>query len=124
MKVITVRKQIPIARLILLAAGLACAATAVGKPASGRYVRIELPGEARVLSLAEVEIFENGVNVAVKGKASSSSVIAAGVAGRAIDGSTEKHQLRSRKSEGRNLGRPRRCRQTEGKAFLKRTVIS
>jgi beta-galactosidase len=89
MKVITVRKQIPIARLILLAAGLACAATAVGKPASGRYVRIELPGEARVLSLAEVEIFENGVNVAVKGKASSSSVIAAGVAGRAIDGSTD-----------------------------------
>ncbi|MFO0880913.1 MAG: PVC-type heme-binding CxxCH protein [Gemmataceae bacterium] len=54
----------------------------------GRYVRIELPGKQRTLTLAEVEVFSEGVNVARKGKASQSSTSHGGVASRAIDGNT------------------------------------
>jgi putative heme-binding domain-containing protein len=53
---------------------------------SGRYVRIELPGKQRTLTLAEVEVFSGGVNVARQGKASQSSTGYGGVASRAIDG--------------------------------------
>ena len=35
----------------------------------GRYVRIELPGKQRTLTLAEVEVYSDGRNVARKGKA-------------------------------------------------------
>jgi putative membrane-bound dehydrogenase-like protein len=59
-----------------------------GKTAMGRYVRIELPGPQRTLTLAEVEVFSDGVNVARKGKASQSSTAYSGVASRAIDGNT------------------------------------
>jgi len=52
----------------------------------GRFVRIELPGKQRTLTLAEVEIYSDGRNVARKGKATQSSVGAGGVASRAIDG--------------------------------------
>ena len=44
-----------------------------GKAVTGRYVRIELPGKQRTLTLAEVEVFSDGVNVARKGKATQSS---------------------------------------------------
>jgi putative heme-binding domain-containing protein len=59
-----------------------------GKTAVGRYVRIELPGPQRTLTLAEVEVFSDGVNVARKGKASQSSTAHGGVASRGIDGNT------------------------------------
>ena len=52
----------------------------------GRYVRIDLKGR-KTLSLAEVEVFSNGVNVARKGKASQKDTAYGGVASRAIDGS-------------------------------------
>ena len=39
------------------------------KGTRGRYVRIDLPGERRTLTLAEVEVFSGGVNVATHGKA-------------------------------------------------------
>jgi putative membrane-bound dehydrogenase-like protein len=52
----------------------------------GRYVRIDLPGRRRVLTLAEVEVFSGGQNVARKGKAKQSTVAYNGVASRAIDG--------------------------------------
>ena len=51
-----------------------------------RYVRIELPGKNRVLTLAEVEILSGGKNIARSGKATQSSVSANGTADRAIDG--------------------------------------
>ncbi|MFO0930045.1 MAG: PVC-type heme-binding CxxCH protein [Gemmataceae bacterium] len=53
---------------------------------TGRYVRVELPGRQRTLTLAEVEVFSDGVNVARKGKASQSSTSHGGEAARAIDG--------------------------------------
>lgn len=58
------------------------------KAASGRYVRIELPREG-TLTLAEVQVFSNGRNVALQGKASQSSTANNGVASRAIDGRTD-----------------------------------
>ena len=54
-----------------------------------RYVRVELPGPARTLSLAEVEIESGGENVARGGRASQSSVAWDGVPERAIDGNDD-----------------------------------
>jgi putative heme-binding domain-containing protein len=59
-----------------------------GKTVSGRYVRIELPGRGRTLTLAEVQVFSDGANVALKGKATQSSTAYGGAASRAIDGNT------------------------------------
>jgi putative heme-binding domain-containing protein len=59
-----------------------------GKAISGRYVRIELPGKQRTLTLAEVQVFSDGTNVARKGKASQSNTAYGGTANRAIDGNT------------------------------------
>lgn len=59
-----------------------------GKSVNGRFVRIELPGKQRTLTLAEVEVFSDGVNIARKGKARQSSTAHDGVAARAIDGNT------------------------------------
>ncbi len=57
-----------------------------GKGYVGRYVRIELPGKSRTLTLAEVEVFSDGKNVARQGKAKQSSTAFGGDASRAIDG--------------------------------------
>jgi mono/diheme cytochrome c family protein len=59
------------------------------KTVQARYVRIALSGEERILSLAEVEVFANGQNVALGGSASQSSTSYAGDASRAIDGITD-----------------------------------
>lgn len=56
------------------------------KAATGRYVRIELTGPQRTLTLAEVEVFSDGTNVARRGKATQSSTGAGGPARKAIDG--------------------------------------
>jgi hypothetical protein len=53
-----------------------------------RFVRVELPGEKKILSLAEVQVFNAGENVATKGKASQSSVGYDAPAEFAIDGNT------------------------------------
>jgi putative heme-binding domain-containing protein len=58
------------------------------KGPTGRFVRIELPGAQRTLTLAEVEVYSSGVNVARGGKASQSSTAHGGDAGKAIDGNT------------------------------------
>jgi putative heme-binding domain-containing protein len=65
-------------------------AKSVGKDRSvaGRYVRVELPGKLRTLTLAEVEVFSDDVNVARQGKASQSSTASGGAAARGIDGNT------------------------------------
>ena len=63
------------------------AAASSGTPV--RYVRVELPGPARTLTLAEVEIESGGENVARGGRASQSSVAWSGVPERAIDGNSD-----------------------------------
>lgn len=60
-----------------------------GSKQMGNFVRIEHPGANRILSLAEVEVFANGENVAKKGTASQSSTDFGGDAQRAIDGNTD-----------------------------------
>ena len=55
-----------------------------GKPA--RFVRIELPGNGRTLTLAEVEVFSGGKNIACDGKATQSATAHSAGAQRAIDG--------------------------------------
>ena len=84
--------------LLLAAATLAATLTAtpaVSQPASpqapaadktARFVRIELPGSKRILTLAEVQIFSGDKNVAGTGKATQSSTHADASAARAIDG--------------------------------------
>jgi hypothetical protein len=59
-----------------------------GTKLSGRYVRVELPGSDKILSLAEVEVFAKDDNIAGKGTATQSSVAFEGAAARAIDGNT------------------------------------
>lgn len=51
-----------------------------------QFVRIALAGEKRTLTLAEVEVFSNGKNIAPNGIASQISTASGGDAGRAIDG--------------------------------------
>ncbi len=61
------------------------------KPTSvpvGRFVRIELPGEGKMLSLAEVQVFQGTENIARNGKAAQSSTDYGGEPSRAIDGNT------------------------------------
>jgi len=57
-----------------------------GKSTLGRYVRIELPGKRRTLTLAEVEVFSDGRNIAPQGKATQKNTAYGGDASRAIDG--------------------------------------
>ena len=52
----------------------------------GRFVRIELPGPRRILTLAEVEVYCRGVNIARHGKASQINTAFGGAPERAIDG--------------------------------------
>src|SRR4051812_8229381 len=66
----------------------AAAPLVTGKPA--QFVRIELPGDKRILTLAEVEISSGGKNVARSGKATQSSTNGDAVAARAIDGNKDR----------------------------------
>ncbi|MEQ1828657.1 MAG: PVC-type heme-binding CxxCH protein, partial [Pirellula sp.] len=58
-----------------------------GKPA--RFVRIELPGDKRILTLAEVEVVSGGKNVASGRTATQSSTNGSGVAAKALDGNKD-----------------------------------
>lgn len=55
----------------------------------GRYVRVDLPGDQRILSLAEVEVFSGEDNIAVGAKATQSSTAFAGPAYYAVDGNSD-----------------------------------
>src|SRR5262249_43905093 len=59
-----------------------------GETLLGRFVRIELTGRQRTLTLAEVEVFSNGVNIARRGKATQKNTAHGGDASKAIDGNT------------------------------------
>ena len=50
------------------------------------FLRIEIPGDNKILTLNEVEIISGGKNVALQGKAKQSSVGSGGVPERGIDG--------------------------------------
>lgn len=72
---------------LLQAADEANTAKATTRPIqAARYVRIELPGKKRILTLAEVEVISDGKNVARVGTATQSSTSHGGVAARGIDG--------------------------------------
>jgi azurin/glucose/arabinose dehydrogenase len=71
-----------VSTILLFSSQISAAAPSI----DARYVRIELPGKNRVLTLAEVEILSGGKNIARSGKATQSSVSANGTADRAIDG--------------------------------------
>ena len=76
-------------RIILLAAGAGLGLLPTASlAATGQFVRIELSGDNRILTLAEVEVFSGKANVARSGKATQSSVGSGGVASGAIDGTT------------------------------------
>lgn len=64
---------------------------------TGRFVRIEIPGKQKMLSLAEVQVFRGADNVALQGQAKQSSTDYAGDARLAIDGKTD-----GRYTEGRS----------------------
>ncbi len=57
--------------------------------AKARFVRVEAPGDNRILSLAEVQVFAGGRNVAPQGTARQSSTGYLGDANRAVDGNTD-----------------------------------
>ena len=63
-------------------------ALAAEKGCVGRYVRVQLPRKG-TLTLAEVEVFSNGANIATSGTAKQSSTNYGGEAKRAIDGRTD-----------------------------------
>jgi len=62
-------------------------AQAGSKGSFGRYVRIELPRNG-TLTLAEVEVYSDGANIARRGSAKQSATSHGGDAARAIDGQT------------------------------------
>jgi putative membrane-bound dehydrogenase-like protein len=81
---------------------IALPALVTGKPA--RFVRIELPGDKRILTLAEVEVTSGGQNVAKGGKASQSSTYGNGVASRAIDGNKDPEWGKNGQTHTENAG--------------------
>ena len=60
-----------------------------GAALRGRYIRVEIPGKQKILSLAEVQAFQGTENVAPRGVATQSSVDYDGPAPLAIDGKTD-----------------------------------
>jgi hypothetical protein len=60
----------------------------VSQSVEAQFVRIELPGKDKILSLAEVQVFSSTENIAINGKATQSSTAFSGEASRAIDGNT------------------------------------
>jgi hypothetical protein len=56
---------------------------------SARFVRIELPGDKKMLQLAEVQVFSGKDNLALKGVAKQSSLYTDAAAKRANDGNTD-----------------------------------
>ena len=70
----------------LLALSAVASHPTTGEAPVAQYVRIEIYGEERTLSLAEVEVFSEKENVAQKGTATQSTTYNGAGADRAIDG--------------------------------------
>ena len=56
---------------------------------NARFVRIQIPGKQRVLTLAEVQVMSGGKNVALNKVAKQSTTDFEGAASRAVDGNTD-----------------------------------
>ncbi len=67
---------------------LATVVPPAGPQLSGRYLRIQIPGKEKILSLAEVQVFQGTTNIALGGDATQSSTAFDGPAKLAIDGNT------------------------------------
>src|SRR6185369_7374817 len=74
----------------------------MGKPV--RYVRIELPGDKRILTLAEVDVISAGKNIAPGGKATQSSTSGSAVASKAIDGNKDPDYRKQGQTNTSNSG--------------------
>ena len=74
-----------------------------GEQVKGRYVRVEIPGKQKILSLAEVQIFRGDENVALAGKASQSSTGFDGRAELAIDNNTNGNYFESKSVTHTNI---------------------
>ncbi len=70
--------------------------TAAKTQPKARFVRVELPGAGKFLSLAEVQVFSGGENLALKGTATQSSTDFGGPAKLAIDGNTDGHYFNAK----------------------------
>jgi hypothetical protein len=70
---------------------------------TARFVRIELPGKAKFLNLAEVQVYSGSENVAVKGNATQSSTGYYGYAKLANDGNTNGQYYDSKSVSCTNL---------------------
>ena len=55
----------------------------------GQFVRLDLPGEGKMIHVAEIEVLQDGTNIARQGKATQSSTDFGGPPERAIDGNTD-----------------------------------
>ncbi|MCL1920572.1 MAG: SUMF1/EgtB/PvdO family nonheme iron enzyme [Kiritimatiellaeota bacterium] len=73
----------------MAALGVAGSVMAQQAPVNGRFVRVEIKKDKATLSLAEVQVFSKGENVALKGKATQSDTAHGAAATRAIDGNTD-----------------------------------
>ncbi len=60
-----------------------------GKTSTGQFVRLRVECKQKILSLAEVQVFQGEVNLALEGKASQSSTAFDGPAHVAVDGNTD-----------------------------------
>ena len=69
----------------------------------GRYVRIELPGKEKILSLAEVQVFHGDDDIALRGEASQSSVAFDGPAQLAIDGNSNGNYMEAKSTTHTNV---------------------
>lgn len=66
----------------------AVSGVASASPAEGRFVNIHLPGTNRTLSLAEVQVFSDGKNIALGKPTTQNSTGHGGNSSRAVDGNT------------------------------------
>ncbi|MDP6637203.1 MAG: SUMF1/EgtB/PvdO family nonheme iron enzyme [Phycisphaerae bacterium] len=77
-------------RIISAAVLVVCLSAALTEaaPVTGKYVHVVIPGARRTLSLAEVQVFSGGRNIALKKKTVQTSTASNGVSSRAVDGNT------------------------------------
>jgi len=64
------------------------AAQAAPESVTGRYVNVSIPGNGKTLSLAEVQVFSDGANIAKGKKTTQTNVDHGGSAARGVDGNT------------------------------------
>lgn len=72
----------------------------------GRFIRIEAPGDERILSLAEIEVYRENSNLALEGTATQSSTDYEGEARRAIDGNTNGDYVAASTTHTQNSSNP------------------